>query len=259
MLCSKIISVLEASFPTAYALSWDNVGLLAGRADKEIQKIYVALDATDEVIEEAVRERADMILTHHPLIFSPMKRITDQDFIGRRIVKLLQHDISYYAMHTNYDVLRMAELTAGMLELQNAEVLEVTAEVPSVQGIGRVGDLSSVMMVDALCERVKEVFGVPQIKVFGDLKRQVHRAAIAPGSGKSVIGTAIDKEAEVLITGDIDHHDGIDAVARGLVILDAGHYGIEHIYIRDMEQFLQKHFPDIQTVTAGIQHPFQVV
>ena len=162
MLCSKIISVLEASFPTAYALSWDNVGLLAGRADKEIQKIYVALDATDEVIEEAVRERADMILTHHPLIFSPMKRITDQDFIGRRIVKLLQHDISYYAMHTNYDVLRMAELTAGMLELQNTEVLEITSEVPSVQGIGRVGDLSSVMTVDALCEKVKEVFGVPQ-------------------------------------------------------------------------------------------------
>lgn len=74
-----------------------------------------------------------------------------------------------------------------------------------------------------------------------------------------MIGTAIDKGAEVLITGDIDHHDGIDAVARGLVILDAGHYGIEHIYIRDMEQFLQKNFPDIQTVTAGIQHPFQVV
>ena len=104
MICSDIIQKIEERYPTRYALEWDNVGLLAGRMDKEIKKIYIALDATDEVIDEAVTWGADMLLTHHPMIFKPVKRVTDQDFIGRRLMKMIQNDLSYYAMHTNYDV-----------------------------------------------------------------------------------------------------------------------------------------------------------
>ena len=102
-----------------YALSWDNVGLLAGREDKEVAKIYVALDAKDEVVDEAILAGADMLVTHHPLIFSGMKQVNNQNFIGRRLVKLIQHDISYYAMHTNYDVKGMADLAADYLKLEN--------------------------------------------------------------------------------------------------------------------------------------------
>ena len=101
MLCRDIINVIENTYPKQAALEWDNVGLLVGRTEKEVEKIYVALDATDEVIDAAIASGADMLVTHHPLIFSPMKKITDEHFIGNRVVKLLQHDISYYAMHTN--------------------------------------------------------------------------------------------------------------------------------------------------------------
>ena len=104
MLCKDIIKIIEQDYSPRYALSWDNVGLLAGRDDKEVAKIYVALDATDEVVDEAILAGADMLVTHHPLIFSGMKQVNNQNFIGRRLVKLIQHDISYYAMHTNYDV-----------------------------------------------------------------------------------------------------------------------------------------------------------
>lgn len=120
MLCKDIIKIIEQDYSPRYALSWDNVGLLAGRDDKEVAKIYVALDATDEVVDEAILAGADMLVTHHPLIFSGMKQVNNQNFIGRRLVKLIQHDISYYAMHTNYDVKGMADLAADYLNLRIA-------------------------------------------------------------------------------------------------------------------------------------------
>ena len=112
MICKDIIEVIERTCPAACALEWDNVGLLAGRDDKEVKRIYIALDATDEVIEAAVSEGADMLVTHHPLIFSGLKKINNQDFTGRRLIRLIQNDISYYAMHTNYDVCRRGRLAA---------------------------------------------------------------------------------------------------------------------------------------------------
>ena len=86
MLCRDIMKVIEATYPKHAALEWDNVGLLVGRTEKEVKKIYVALDATDEVIEQAVAANADMLITHHPLLFSPLKKITDEHFIGGRVV-----------------------------------------------------------------------------------------------------------------------------------------------------------------------------
>ena len=115
MLCKEIMEKIENVYPKDAALSWDNVGLLAGRDDKEVRKIYVALDATDEVVEDVICQKADMLVTHHPLIFGGMKQINNRNFIGRRLLQLLGNDISYYAMHTNYDVCRMAELAGNLL------------------------------------------------------------------------------------------------------------------------------------------------
>ena len=126
MLCKDIIGALEINYPPSCALEWDNVGLLAGRDDREIKKIYVALDATDEVVDAALEEGAELLITHHPLIFGGLKQINNRDFIGRRILKLLNNDISYYVMHTNYDVRGMAKLSASLIGFENAAVLEVT-------------------------------------------------------------------------------------------------------------------------------------
>ena len=254
MLCKDIIKIIEQDYSPRYALSWDNVGLLAGRDDKEVAKIYVALDATDEVVDEAILAGADMLVTHHPLIFSGMKQVNNQNFIGRRLVKLIQHDISYYAMHTNYDVKGMADLAADYLKLENCQILDVTGENESgePEGIGRVGEIPSASDNDEqrneisladYCEEVKKAFALDTVKVFGDLKQNVHRVAICPGSGKSDIDQAIAAGADVYVTGDIGHHEGIDALARGLNIIDAGHYeGGAHIYRRYGELFTSTPF-----------------
>jgi len=258
MLCKDIMKVIETTYPKYAALEWDNVGLLVGRTEKEVKKIYVALDATDEVIDDAVLRGADMLITHHPLLFSPLKKITDEHFIGSRVVKLLQHDISYYAMHTNYDVLGMAELSGAILGLSDMEVLEVT-DSENVQGIGRVGELPEEMTLQECCNLVKDKFQLDNIKVFGDVNKMVKRVAISPGSGKGMADVALEKQAEVLVTGDISHHEGIDAVAQGIAIVDAGHYGLEHIFVDDMVVFLTKNFPNIEIRKGDNVHPFRII
>ena len=137
MQCKALIEKLETLSPRSFAEAWDNVGLLAGRYEKEIHTVMIALDATDEVVEEAVRKNADLLLTHHPLIFSARKNINDGDFIGKRLLTMLQHDMCYYAMHTNFDVMGMADAAADEIGLFDRVVLDVTYEDDiSKEGIG---------------------------------------------------------------------------------------------------------------------------
>ena len=260
MLCKEIVQVIEAAYPREAALDFDNVGLLAGRTEKEVERVYIALDATDAVIDRAIEAGADMLITHHPLIFSPLKKVTDEDFVSRRVVKLIQNDISYYAMHTNYDVLGMAELAEKILGIRDSEVLDITMEKDGKQeGIGRIGELEKPMTLEECCVYVKHKLNLGSLKVFGDMQAEVSRLAISPGSGKTAIAAAIAKGADVLVTGDIGHHDGLDAVEQGLAVIDAGHYGTEYIFIGDMRRFLEDKLPVLDVITTPVIHPFQVV
>lgn len=254
MICSEIISSIEKKYPKNAALEWDNVGLLAGRNDKEVKKIYIALDLTDGVIARAIEAGVDMIITHHPMIFAPIKRVTDETLCGRRLITLIQQDICYYAMHTNYDVLGMAELSGQKLGLLDAEVLEITTDTG--EGIGRIGTLPERVSLEKCCELVKQAFEIPDVKVFGDLDKEVYRVAISPGSGKSMIACALEKKADVLIAGDFDHHSGLDAVDMGLAIVDAGHYGTEYMFVADVCKFLKDHMPEIEICAEETNFPF---
>lgn len=254
MICRELISIIEEQYSREAALEWDNVGLLVGRFEKEVHKVFVALDLTDEVIDEAIDGKVDLIVTHHPMIFEPQRRVTDETLVGRRLIRLLQNDICCYAAHTNYDVLQMAQLAEERLELVDAKVLEETGW--NEEGIGRIGALEQEMTLEACCEMVKEAFELDSVKVFGDLNSTVRIAAISPGSGKSMIEIALEKGADVLITGDIDHHTGIDAIAEGMAIIDAGHYGLEYIFVEDMADFL-KEKAGVKVQKATVIFPFQ--
>ncbi len=258
--CSTVIKSLEQLCSPAFAESWDNVGLLAGRKEKEVQKICIAVDAVESVIEEAVRKGADMLLTHHPLIFSPVKRINTDDFTGRRLIRLLQNDISYYAMHTNFDVMGMADAAADELRLKDRHVLSITYEDEiSKEGIGRYGMLPQVKTLEECASYVKEVFGLESVKIYGERDIAIECAAISPGSGKSMIRPAVEAGAEVLITGDIEHHEGLDAIAQGLAIIDAGHYGLEKIFVPYLMEYIQREFPQISVFAAKEKNPFWVM
>ncbi len=257
MKCSEIMEKLEAIAPVCYAEEWDNVGFLAGRREKEVQTVFIALDATDAVIDEAIEVGADMILTHHPLIFKPLTRVNEDDFIGRRLIRLIQNDISYYAMHTNFDVMGMAEAASEEMGLLQPKVLMVTYENgQKAEGIGRYGKLKEVLSLSECAAYVKEVFRLEHVNVYGDLETSITVAAISPGSGKSVVKDAVAAGVDVLITGDVDHHMGIDLQAQGICVIDAGHYGIEKIFVPYMKDFLKKEIPSVQICMAEEKNPY---
>ena len=216
----ELIRILEEQSPRSYALEWDNVGLLAGSADKEVNKVYIALDATDEAVEESVKMGADLLLT-------------------------------------NFDVMGMADLSAAMLGLEEPKVLDVTYSLDGKEeGIGRVGRLMEPMAPGELAEFVKAAFSLSSVRIYGDPGKRLSVAAISPGSGKSEIENAIRQGADVLITGDIDHHDGMDAAARGLCVLDAGHYGLEHIFVPYMEGYLKQRCAGVEIKAQELSFPY---
>lgn len=251
---------VEEEIPKNLALDWDNVGLLVGDENARVSKVYLALDATDEVIDHAIEAGADLLLTHHPLIFSGMKQVVRQDFVGRRVMKMIEHGMSYGALHTNFDVQVMGEIAGRQLGLSHMDVLDVTVEDKEVKkGIGCVADAISPISLYDLANKCKSRFDISSVKVFGDGQTQLNRIAISPGAGKGEVEVALNAGAQVLITGDIDHHTGIDAVARGLNIIDAGHYGIEHIFTAYMEAWIKKNFADLQVFTEPAGEPFWVI
>lgn len=256
MKCAEIINILEEQFPVKYAVPGDKTGFQVGDREKEVHHIFVAVDATDENIEEAIRVGADMLLTHHPMIYSPLAAVTTDSFNGRRVIKMIENGLCYMSTHTNYDSCRMADLAAERLQMSECQVLE---EVADGLGIGKVGRLPKEMTLRECALFVKEKFRIPSVKFFGDGEQKVSLAAICPGSGRSVLGCCHKAGAEVFITGDVDHHTGIDQLDDALPIIDAGHYGVEHIYIEDMCRFLMEKCPEVKVSIAKIKHPFEVV
>lgn len=257
MKCSEIIKILERQSPAEYAMDWDNVGLLVGRRDKEIKKLMLAVDATVNVIDAAVKADIDMIVTHHPMIFGKIGRVNDETVIGRKLLTLAENSICCYAMHTNFDTKGgMAKLAAQRLGLKNSSVLEETL---NGEGIGQIGILDNSMTAAMLCEKIKTCFSLDSVMLFGDENQMLEKIAISPGSGKSVISEAVSKGADCLVTGDIGHHEGLDALEQGLSIIDASHYGLEKIFMEYMYGYLKDYLTDVELYIADVGPVFKTI
>lgn len=249
----EIAELMEKLSPVKYACDWDNVGMHVGRNDNEIKKILVTLDVSDEAVEKAVAIKADMIISHHPLIFKGIKKVNESDIVGRRILTMAENRINCYCMHTNFDCVGgMAELAADRIGLQDCIVLE---EVCEGEGIGRVGFLSCDMTVKELCNMVKKKFSLDRVALYGNEDEIVKKVAICPGSGKDEIELALLKGAKAIITGDVSYHYGIDSVAKGINVIDAGHYGIEHIFIDKIYSYLMENTEGIEIVKMDFNNP----
>ncbi len=258
MKCKDIMEFLNKLAPLSYAESWDNVGLLVGDNDKEVNTIFLAVDATDRVLDEACEAGADMLITHHPLIFSGLKSVNEDHFVGRRVRRLIREDICYCAMHTNFDIAGdMAGIVVARLPFWESKVLCETADG---FGLGRIGLLEKPMCVGELVELIKKQFDIPSVVLYGNQDQVVERIAVLPGSGKSEIKEAIRQCADVMVTGDIDHHVGIDALAEGMILIDAGHYGLEKVFVEYMKHSLEKEWGGTICVrTEQIMQPFTVL
>lgn len=236
-----VIEILEKLAPLSLACEWDNSGLQAGSADAEFTGAYVALDATPETVDEAVKAGCSLLVTHHPLLFSPVSNITDQTVTGRMLLTMIRAGLSCYSMHTSYDKALggMADVAAKRLGLTDCSPLEEGLEDGS--GIGRVGELtfSRPVTVRELSEMVRDAFGLTSVTLYArDEGETVRKAAILPGSGRGEWTLALAAGAQVYITGDMNYHAALDAVNAGLAVIDAGHDGIEHLFIEEIADLL---------------------
>jgi dinuclear metal center protein, YbgI family len=262
MKCNEILEYLNNLYPPELAMDWDNSGFLLGRKDAEVKRILIVLDITNSVLDYAKEKKIDLIISHHPVIFSSIKRITNETLLGNYILEILENNISVIAVHTNFDIANggMADIAKEKLSLTNTRPLEVTAIKDGKElGVGKIGDLKKALSLDELVSLIKEKFNLEKVAVFGreNIKGKISRIAVSPGSGKGMYKHAL-AEADVLITGDITHHEGLDASNEGICIIDATHYGLEHIFIEKIENDLKK-FDEINIFKFKNTDPVEIV
>ena len=233
-----IAQILDGFAPRKLAESWDNVGLLLGDGSRKVNSIMVCLDTPEWVVEEAINKKVDMIICHHPLIFSPLKRITNDDPIGRKIMKLIKNNIAVYAMHTNFDntIGGMNDILMERLGFNKSEILDTRDLENKLEnyGLGRIGELEEAVTLHVYAGRVKNLLGIKSLKIIGNGEKIIKNVAVIGGAGSSYWQKAKSKGADVLITGDISYHTQVDALEGGIALIDGGHFGTEKIIMSSM-------------------------
>ena len=237
-----IAAAIEEFAPLALQADYDNSGLVVGRLDDEVHKALLAVDVTEEVLDEAEKEECDIIITHHPIIFAPLKRLNSATYVERCVERAIRSGIALYACHTNLDstVNGMSWQVGSMIGLDAMTVLEPRRDNPAV-GYGVVGVLSRPENVKALLSRVKSIFDVGAIR-YSDIPSEdmmVRRVAICTGAGRSLISEALAAEADLYITADLRYNDFMMGENR-MVIADIGHFESEFCAIRILYDVLSK-------------------
>lgn len=247
-----LIQLLQQLAPEEWQCKWDNSGLLVGSARKDVKKVLVTVDVTNTVIDYAIAIGADWIVSHHPMIFSGIKQVTDENPVGSKVLRLVEHGINLYSMHTNFDASDggMGVMAAKKLGLQSVSPLGDVEERMSEDGyevtigIGAEGMLEEPVPLGTFISRLKEIFGMDGVRLFctpGQYNKMVSHVALCPGSGKDYLARAKQVHADVYVTGDITHHVGLDAVdLEGMCVIDCGHYQMEWIFVEIVAKYLRE-------------------
>ncbi len=201
----------------------------------------LTLDILENVVDEAIQEEIDLIISHHAAIYRPIKHLRTDLPQGRIYQKLLKHDISVYIAHSNLDATigGVSDSLAKRLGIEANHVLQPIDQQNSSYGIGRIGTLHQRIALEQLVKQVKKRLELGGVRVIGDLTNFVNKVAIVGGDGNSLVSTASFKGADVLITGDINYHVAHEALAAGLSIIDVGH-NVEKWALPDLKAYIEK-------------------
>ena len=233
----QMLGLLDHIAPLELAEEWDNVGLLAGHPDNPVARVLCALDLSLPVIEEAGKLGAELIVTHHPILFKGRKNLREDDAEGRMLSALVRGNLSMIAMHTNYDNARpgVNDALAATLGLRDVEALEEGMRVGTT-------DRSDLRAFADFAEA--RLGGV--IRRYGAPDTPVRRVAVLGGAGEDFIPLAMAAGADVYLTGETAYHKGTDAAENGLCVLEAGHAATERPGILALSAALQKAADDVQ-------------
>jgi len=252
MLLADLIRFFDQFAPGHLAEEWDNVGLLVGDPAAEIERVLTCLTLTPDVAEEAVANENDVIVTHHPILFRPVQRITSQSSEGSILLKLIQAGVAVYSPHTRYDNAADGVNTqiADKLEIQHLQPLKpVVADTATGSdmepGAGRFGSLPSQRILAELISMIKERFEIETVGVIGDQSRSVQTVGIACGSAAGFMTDAQRVGCDLFITGEARFHDCLAARTMGLAMILLGHYASERFAMEHLADILSEAFPQL--------------
>ena len=220
MKASGIAAVIERFAPASMAAEWDNSGFCIGSPDTEVRGVLVGFDCTPDLVKEAVRRGANMIVTHHPLIFRGIKKISDDTFLGSVITLAIKNDIVVYAAHTN------ADKAAGGVNDLMADRLGLVDRHPLCEdGFGLCGRLPRPMDSREFIAFVKEKFSLRIVRTSAPIEGPVEKVALCSGSGAGMLQDAVDSGAQAYLCGDLSYHQFF--TEKGFMLLDVGHFESE--------------------------------
>lgn len=260
----QFLDILEESAPSALAADWDNVGLLVGSPQSKVSAALLALDPTLTLIAEAQSLAADLLITHHPAVFQPLKRLRTDQPGGAFLAAALRAGISVIGCHTNFDAASggVSDTLADALGLVATAPLAADKSDPCC-GIGRIGSLPEPLAAEDFLARLRAVLPLPWLLEAGPRPEAVLRAAVCGGSCADLAETALAAGADVFITAEIKHHVARWAEEAGLWLLDGGHFATENPAMRRLQQHLAERTRqagmDVRVHLAVQKSPLQLV
>lgn len=257
----EILEFYDSIAPFYMKFDFDNIGHLVGFRDAEVDKVLVALDITDAVIDEAVAMGAQLIVSHHPLIWEPLKRVVDDDIKGRKIIRMIQSGISAICLHTNMDSAE-GGVNDALMEAMGVRVtglLEPHGTHPdgSPYGVARRGELPRPVELDVFLAGIKNSLNANGLRYIDGGKR-VHKVACCGGAGAGDMINAIEAGCDTYVTADLKYDHFLTAKELGLNLIDADHYCTENLITKRLASWLKEHWPDIEVSVSEVhKQPIQ--
>ena len=242
----EIWNVLSKWAPPELAESWDNTGLQVGDPDAPVQRLMVALDATENVLEASYEQKAQMVLTHHPLLFRPVSSLDISKQLPRLLAGFLRKNIALAAAHTNLDstVGGVSDLLANALGLSDVKPLQTSEPNPPSVGLGRIGNLPYGCKLAEIMLKVSSMLRNPGLLVVGHPEQMITRVALCGGSGSDLWPMAVDEDADLFLSAEIKHHIAREAEQMGKAIIDAGHFYTEWPVVPAMAEYMKQQASD---------------
>lgn len=250
---AEIYGFLDRKAPFSLQMDFDNSGFLVGRGESEVKQVLISLDITEEVISEAAEKNAQLIVSHHPLIFHPTKSVTDLDIVGRRIMGLLKHDIAAICAHTNLDRVSggVNDALAEALGLRTYEFLQIdgTDQNGKPYGLGRVG------VLDQPCELKDYTYSIKSLLGSNGLRycvgnRTVRKVAVCGGACGDMLPVAYASGCDTFVTADVKYNVFLDAASMGMNLIDAGHFPTENVICPVLSAWLSEQFPELAVLLS---------
>ena len=239
----ELYTYLDEMIPRALSCEWDNDGLMVcADAFAPAKKVLLALDATDAVAEYAVKNGFDAIVTHHPMIFSPLRALDPADHVARKAMFLVKNGVAVMSFHTRLDAREggVNDVLAAKLGLMNAVPFG-----PEGEKLGRIGSLKAPIPFRELCARTAEALASPCVTAIC-AKESVQRVAVLGGGGKDFVKSALAAGADAFVTGEVTYNVMLEAKAAGLCLITAGHYHTERPVLSALYSMIKEKFPEAE-------------